>query len=61
MIKKEAQSRSVNNIDEVAQGVPLTEYAIFIVMIIFITGFAWLWRVEKARRRKDARSKEIER
>lgn len=40
----------------------MTEYAIFVVMVIFTIGFAWLWLIEKARRRKEASSKkEIER
>lgn len=41
----------------------MTEYAIFIVMMIAAIGFAWLWLIEqqKKRRRKEARSKnEIE-
>lgn len=37
----------------------MTEYAIFIVMMISTIGFAWLWLIEQQkRRRKDARSKE---
>ena len=42
----------------------MTEYAIFIVMVIDTIGFAWLWLIEqrKKRMRKEARSeKEIER
>jgi hypothetical protein len=37
----------------------MTEYAIFIVMVISTIGFAWLWLLEqrKKRRRKEVRSK----
>jgi hypothetical protein len=41
----------------------MTEYIIFIVMVIFAVGFAWLWLIEqqKKAKRKQARStKEIE-
>jgi hypothetical protein len=42
----------------------MLEYAIFIVMVIFTIGFAWLWVIEqqKKRKRKEAlRKKELER
>ena len=42
----------------------MTEYVIFVVMMISIMGFAWLWLIEqkKKRKRKEAlRQKEIER
>jgi hypothetical protein len=37
----------------------MTEYAIFIVMVISTIGFAWLWLLEqrKKRRRKEVHSK----
>ena len=41
----------------------MTEYIIFIVMVIFAIGFAWLWLIEQRKKvgRKQARSKkEIE-
>ena len=41
----------------------MTEYIIFLVMVIFAIGFAWLWLIEQQQkvRRKQARSKkEIE-
>ena len=42
----------------------MTEYAIFVVMVISTMGFAWLWLIEqkKKRKRKEAlQQKEIER
>lgn len=39
----------------------MTEYLIFIVMVIFTAGFAWLWVVEqkkKRQRREAGREKE---
>jgi preprotein translocase subunit YajC len=38
----------------------MIEYAIFIVMVIFTIGFAWLWLIEqrKKRKRREARRKE---
>jgi preprotein translocase subunit YajC len=39
----------------------MIEYAIFVVMVIFTIGFAWLWLIEQQRKRKEARRKnEIE-
>ena len=37
----------------------MIEYVIFIVMVVFVTGFAWLWLIEQRKRRvkKEARSK----
>jgi len=37
----------------------MIEYIIFIVMVIFAIGFAWLWLIEQQKkvRRKQARSK----
>ena len=42
----------------------MTEYVIFVVMVISTMGFAWLWLIEqkKKRKRKEAlQQKEIER
>jgi len=42
----------------------VTEYAIFVAMVISIMGFAWLWLIEqkKKRKRKEAlQQREIER
>jgi preprotein translocase subunit YajC len=30
----------------------MIEYAILIVMVVFATGFAWLWVIEQRKRRK---------
>ena len=41
----------------------MIEYAILIVMVVFATGFAWLWVIEqrKRQRRNALQQKEIER
>ena len=50
----------VANAVGVAEGAPMIEYAIFVVMVIFTIGFAWLWLIEQ--QKKEARRKnEIER
>ena len=40
----------------------MIEYAIFIVMVVFATGFAWLWVIEQRKRqkRKEFQQKKIE-
>jgi hypothetical protein len=43
------------------QGIPMIEYAILIVMVIFAGGFAWLWLIEQKKRKEARRQKEIER
>jgi MFS-type transporter involved in bile tolerance (Atg22 family) len=35
-----------------AQGTPMIEYAILIVMVVFAIGFAWLWVIEQRNRKK---------
>jgi preprotein translocase subunit YajC len=42
----------------------MIEYAIFILMVIFAIGFAWLWLIEqkkKRKRREALQQKEVER
>ena len=41
----------------------MIEYAILIVMVVFATGFAWLWAIEQRKRhkRKALQQKAIER
>ena len=40
----------------------MIDYAIFIVMVIFAIGFAWLWLIEQKKKRKEAlQQKEVER
>lgn len=41
----------------------MIEYAILVVMVVFATGFAWLWVIEqrKKQRRKAIQQKGIER
>jgi preprotein translocase subunit YajC len=41
----------------------MIEYAILIVMVVFATGFAWLWVIEQRKRhkRKALQKKGIER
>ena len=39
----------------------MMEYAIFIVMVIAVIGFAWLWLIEQRKRKDARRTNEIER
>ena len=41
----------------------MIEYAILIVMVVFATGFAWLWVIEQRKRqkRKELQEKGFER
>ena len=41
----------------------MIEYAILIVMVVFATGFAWLWVIEQRKRqkRKERQEKGFER
>jgi len=34
----------------------MIEYAIFVVMVIFTIGFAWLWLIEQRKKSKRKRS-----
>jgi hypothetical protein len=34
-----------------AESSPMIEYAIFMVMVIFTVGFAWLWFIEQKKKR----------
>jgi hypothetical protein len=39
----------------------MMEYAIFIVMVVAVIGFAWLWLIEQRKRKEARRKNEIER